>query len=116
MKLTLIILVALNVACAKPTNIKITPCGDVQAVGSWHENTANDTLTLTSACTGTGTYCAEEFTFSRPTANNDVTIRTSKTNGNSGCLPIGDHVCNTLVNGNQFAINCGSGSVVYQKQ
>lgn len=100
--------------CAKAPEMK-GPCSDLNNIGTWHESTANDTLTLSGSCTGTGSYCAESFTFSRPNGANQTTVRTLTTNNNAGCLTVGDHTCTVSGSGTTLTLNCGAGNVIYQK-
>lgn len=105
--------------CAKAPSSASMDCADMkQSLGTWSEPTGPDTLKLSGFCTGTGSYCAESFSFSHPSPIDgiSITIKTLSTNSKQGCLPIGQHVCTVTITGSSMALNCGVGNVVYSKQ
>lgn len=67
-----------------------------QAVGTWNNNSINETLVINSSCRVTSDYCNSIATISDTSEqnaydNNSITITVHSNNGLSECLPVGTH-------------------------
>lgn len=86
--------------------------------GSWNGNTGGTavlgtdctlSLSLTGACTSTGTYEPMLGSF----GTTEVTV--TGLSGTSPCLSLGTHRCSYVFSGSQFSLNCGSGDYIYYR-
>lgn len=111
-----VLLAMLLVSCAKQEGNKyLAPaCQGKSTLGVW--NRTGETLVLNESCSGTSTSCASEYTFTTYDNNTEhQLINVTKTNGQPGCLPLGNTYCSYKTSGVNLIINCGTGDVYYAK-
>lgn len=92
-------------------------CSGSPLVGAWKTGDASETLTFTGSCAGTSLYCAGTFTYPNVSeGSGNVLVKMTSTNGNSGCLPLGETSCGYAISGTTMAFDCGAGAESYTKQ
>lgn len=82
--------------------------------GIWKDQDIIDTLILNSDCSGTDSYCGTIFTYTIP-ANNAGTMTITKTNGGTGCIPIGSYSCQFTATTSTLITDCGYGTNHYAR-
>lgn len=94
-----------------------TACKDSPFLGQWYNSTFDDTLSLTQDCKGTSSYCSMSFTHHMPNGDGTVNLTVHTTTGNDPICPDepGSLVCAYNVTSTTLTIDCGGGSVMWDK-
>lgn len=92
-------------------------CSGITAIGSWYENINGDNMDVFDDCSGRGSYCAHEFTFTKPNALNETVVNISYSNNEAGCMSAGVHACTiTHPDSDSLILDCGFGGMNYIRQ
>lgn len=95
----------------------VSACGmPAEFLGTWHNVSRNDTLTVNSNCRTTATYCESSGLIIPVNGQpNRFLFHILSNNGRSDCSAIGIYSCAYQINDVYLTVNCGGGVATYQR-
>ena len=117
----LILILALLIlieGCGKKVTPEPAPapaCSSLSSLGLWFDSSTNDTMTLKSDCTGTGTACNYKFRYSLPNSQGKINLIVDESNMQGSCLAKGTSICGFSLDKGILYVDCGNGGFDYEK-
>ena len=93
-------------------------CSESSVIGTWVRGT--DTMEILPSCLATSSLCESQMQFPNVSSNSgDALVTVQFTNGESVCLPVGEHTCSYELgedsDGEYLNINCAGTWYTYDK-